>query len=290
MASRIVALLLAMNSLIVFSADRPAGTRDPKGEIIGLSVGGKTMMTCKDTLCQDQNSPLAAMITSATAKITEDGYYFIDEDAEDFAQVLFFLRHGKLDRESTKNTKRLEIVAQKYCPNMVAWLHSHSPLAQDEELIVVPRLDADGGESFYLCQKTSGLVIGSMYAGGANLGCMKCYLDEYQNRRVHKELCYSWSGHGSYIYNCKTGHRIGDTVANYQAHEILSDNDKYAALKLIDNAMRTKDGALYVCSFNKLGTFSIFNASGDKLFPEQSFATVQDCTTAIRNYVKMGKL
>jgi hypothetical protein len=66
-------------------------------DVIDLNIGGThNVTTTRNTLTQIKDSSLAAMFSGRHNITKHNGRYFIDRDGEAFANMLSFLRSGKV--------------------------------------------------------------------------------------------------------------------------------------------------------------------------------------------------
>jgi hypothetical protein len=292
-----ISLFAFLISVNILAADVPAGTCCDQGAIIKLNVGGAIFQTKRETLCKYPNSPLAAMFTTTGIlkpwTLTDDGCVFIDEDPTAFNNILNFLRNGTINLSNQNNARQTRALAKNLLPEMVQAIddwNGETPI----RLTISRRCYGEKKFLWYVCDATSGKIIGNERMGCKDYRTTELsYLKEYENRTVHKDLCYSWSGNGNQIYNCKNGKQIGEVPDDdYRSHEILGKGDnKYFSLKLIENAVRVSPGRYYVCNFNRLGTFSIFDANtGTKMLPDLSFTSLEECTAVLMAKIKAHKL
>jgi hypothetical protein len=289
-------LFLFFGSLNSLAAEMPATCPGDQGRIITLIVGGKKFVTTRRTLCRFPDSPLGIMFSKnkvmKPSDLTEEGYYFLDDDSNAFEKILFFLLYNQLDFKDPCEAARTRVVADKLLPQMLKpiddWCKVHKP--HSEIILTSIRKTTAFGDLWFICKAPGGEIVGSNDFG-AELEDVQDYLDEYNKRKVYKDLCYAWSGYGISICNCQTETIIGEYTQEWKTHEILPHNRKFLNLNLIENAVRGKDNLLYVCTFNNLGTFSIFNAiTGVKMLPKESFATVQECASVLAEYIRASFL
>ena len=80
---------------------------------VKLDVGGQVFKTTASTLCAEQGSLLAALVSSPgfSAKLDSDGSYFIDRDGTHFRHVLNYLR-GCFDESTLNESARRELVTE----------------------------------------------------------------------------------------------------------------------------------------------------------------------------------
>ena len=81
-----------------------------------LNVGGKRIETSRQTLCNAQDSMLAAMFSGRHALTPdEDGSFFIDRDGKHFRHIVNYLRNGTIQVElGTGAARELAIEAEYY--------------------------------------------------------------------------------------------------------------------------------------------------------------------------------
>lgn len=273
--------------------------------IITLDVGGKVFRTSRSTLCKFPETPLARMFAEnfpmRPSSVT-DGYPFLDDDPIAFDNILDFLRSNTLTLKDLHDAERTRKTADKLCSPMVPlideWMTAQTApkkkkkqSPQDISLTVVKKLNGKGSPNWFVCNLATGETIGSTNIGGMTKEVMQMYIEEHQQRNVHKDLCISWSGCGNSPYKCRNGQKIGDRVHKGSNHEFLGNIEKFLDLQLIENIVTGKKNRRYVCTFNDVGTFSIFSVkTGKKKLPDKYFATHGDCVVALRNAVKAKEL
>jgi hypothetical protein len=152
---------------------------------------------------------------------------------------------------------------------------------------IISKADIKGRNNFHIYNKKTGNIIGHTNYGSQRTRTLKRFVKEYEERRVFNHLMYAWSGHGYCIYNIKNNSKIGDYNEGWKSHPYLHQINEYLDLDLIGNAVRASRNTTYVCSFNALGTLSAYDSmTGQNILPEEYFATVFDCVTAINKHIK----
>lgn len=303
-----IAIVLFIIGLRSFAADISRQDEYEADSMITLNVGGKEFVTSMSTLRKYPDGMLAHMFDGLSFMKPSDlkrGCYFLDDDPSAFHNILYFLRYNDVELKDLCDARCTRRVADKLCPAMVPhidqWIKTHNKCLKkqnekppaDITLTPAEQFNRDGSKNWFICKAPDGDVIGSTLFGlrmkteAANL------IREFQRREIHKDLCYSWSGRGYSIYNCRDGKKIGDQIQNGLTHEILGSEIKFLALNLIENIVRSEksEKSRYVCTFNRLGTFSIFNVkTGKKRLADKSFGNLKDCVLALKEAVQNGIL
>jgi len=84
-------------------------------DVLRLNVGGQRFETYRSTLTQFKDSVLGTMVSArwAAGCTQDDGSLFLDMDADDFKDILTFLRHHRLDPSATAEfTKKAATLAR----------------------------------------------------------------------------------------------------------------------------------------------------------------------------------
>lgn len=264
--------------------------RSPSDKI-NLNVGGREFTTSRSTLCKFPGA-LQAMfsVNNPFSKPGANDYYFLDDDPQAFGNLLYFLRYNGFDFSSVEEAQRTRRVSDKYVPSATdaidAWLDQRAPVPN---LVRVKKYNRSGKQTKFLCREDTGEIIGDD-KHGTKSDMEKIIRANYKNP-IFNELVYAWSGNGLGIYNSKTRALVGEKFKHYKTHEFLSNTDKFLSLKLIQNAVKIDEERFYVCSFNHLGTFSIFHArTGENIMPDISYATLSDCVIGIWTELKIRQL
>ncbi|HXW53024.1 MAG TPA: BTB/POZ domain-containing protein [Myxococcota bacterium] len=273
----------------LFAADTQSITKK-EDEIIHLNVGGVKFVTSISTL-RKYEGLLAKMFDPSIPmkpSRTIDGGYFLDDNPEFFTKLLDFLRYDQIDFGDNKAARKFLPFANKYCPAMAdkieTWISNRRKLAKLESYEL---LNKDGQKNWYLGETYHGEIVGGTDYGADQVTVIPAIINEYENRKVHKDLCYAWSGQGFSIYNIREHNlRIGETVTGFRNFKHLMEIDKFLPLKLIDKTEKVGPSQRYVCTFNAQGEYSIFSATtGKKMLPDKSFTTLYECVNAMRNAI-----
>jgi hypothetical protein len=277
-------------------------TIDPKirDQIITLNVGGKEFLVCRSTLCKYSGMFERMFATDSQMNPsvkTATGAYFVDGDPLDFKHILFFLRHNRVRFKNVKEAEETKASADVFCPAMIPqidyWITKKKcERAKRARLSVGPRMtESNNKVSWFLYKNRQGQIIGSKQYGHAEKALAEKSIEEYKGRMHFLDLVYAWSGRGLYPYNLHSGKRIGEYYDEWQKHEYLSAGNKVRGLDLISNAQFETPDRYYICSFNELGTFSIFHAiTGEKMLSDLSFASLRDCVNNMGHQVAKGKI
>lgn len=257
-------------------------------EIINLDIGGQRFRTRRSTLCAFPDSPLGLMFKKdlgmKPAEMTDQGY-FLDEDPLLFRHVLNYLRHETLPPLSEQDCHILREIAEKWLPPMLSAIRKPKT-KKGESLSAMQGTDVKGKRAWFLFDDLRKRIVGDSEYGAEAKTLIERVLEEYNNRSIHKDLIYAWSGYGYSVFNLKNGAMIGEQVNGWQKHGVVSKREEFFGLHLIEGVVRVKKKR-YICNFNKIGTFSAFEVKGGKkVLLDQEFETLEKCITALRTGFK----
>jgi hypothetical protein len=238
---------------------RAADGEKLSASIITLNVRGQKIVTTRATLCMDEEGPLARMfdknLIMSPSNIV-DGGYFIDDDPEAFKNILFFLSYNEVYFGNCHEAERTRIVANKLCPSMIKkinqWLKNQE-LFEQSDLVAIKRRSSSGELAWFLSRTADNRIIGSKAHGNQTIDQVIVQISEHQNRLVHTDLCYAWTGWGIGIYNYKTSKLIGEKIDEWGRHNYATNFAKILKLGLIENAIKIDAGRFYIFSFNERG-------------------------------------
>lgn len=277
------------------TAESPSELKGPS--LIKLRVGDRKFHVSRETLTKFPNSPLYSMFaTDSRFQLTTDeqGFVFMDDDSDGFDHILYFLRHNVLNLTNLEDAERLIPVADKILPELVpiikTWITEHKP-PFSANLAAIQMTNDKNRNNWFICSTSDGKIVGCAEYGHCNRSGVDDIIDEYNNRPVHGNLCYAWAGYGYSVYNIETDKQIGQKYEHWENHQYLDNIANFLSLKLIENSIKFDRSRHYICTFNKRGKFSIYDANtGAKRFSKKSFENVAECKSAIYRYAKRGKL
>lgn len=267
-------------------------------DVIKLRVGEKKFRVQRATLCK-LPSKFSAMFDAKSAlnpgNQDEKGRYFLDHDPKTFEHFLDFLRTDHvMFKSETKAHQTLMRSDEFACPEFNAaimrWISRRSYRSEKSVAIVASKEKNANRKHWFIVTKSDHLYLGSKKYGFQSKRNVYRFIKEYRERNFHKELGYSWSGFNYTVVNYVNGQVIGDHVRKSNKHEVLSSIDNFLRLDIIRYAERVNDN-LYICTFNKLGTFSIYDAyTGEKKVARLEFATLDECAAEIIHQANNGHL